>query len=92
MHSDGRNWYIFSANKIFNDGVHFFLPSNASNDSDDESTFNDQSYLMDEVRIVEGALCELTHEHHLEDKVFFCFWSVNAAHDADWYIFHNIIY
>merc|ERR1712192_71014 len=37
-------------------------------DSDDESTFKDQSYLMDEVRIVEGALCELTHEHHLEDK------------------------
>ncbi|KAK7814418.1 mRNA export factor GLE1 [Quercus suber] len=39
-----------------------------SNDSDDESTFKDQSYLMDEVRIVEGALCELTHEHHLEEK------------------------
>lgn len=58
---------------IFLFGVHLFLPSNASNDSDDESTFNDQSYLMDEVRIVEGALCELTHEHHLEDKVFFCF-------------------
>lgn len=39
-----------------------------SDDSDDESTFEVQPYLMDEVGIVEGAFCELTHEHHLEVK------------------------
>jgi hypothetical protein len=63
--------------------LHSFLPFNGSDDSDDESTFEVQPYLMDEVGIVEGAFCELTHEHHLEVKV--CSY---VDLNADCYIFH----
>ncbi|KAH7565115.1 hypothetical protein JRO89_XS09G0136600 [Xanthoceras sorbifolium] len=39
-----------------------------SDASDDETTFEVESYLMDEVGLVEGALVELTHEHQLGVK------------------------
>ncbi|KAB1213131.1 Nucleoporin GLE1 [Morella rubra] len=42
--------------------------SSMSDDSDDELALGLQSCLMDEVGLVEGALCELTHEHQLEVK------------------------
>lgn len=51
-----------------NDGVFIFNFCN-SDDSDDELALGLQSCLMDEVGLVEGALCELTHEHQLEVKV-----------------------
>ncbi|XP_059446123.1 mRNA export factor GLE1 isoform X2 [Corylus avellana] len=39
-----------------------------SDDSDDESDLEFQSYLMGEVGSVEGVLCELTDEHELDVK------------------------
>ncbi|XP_062158125.1 mRNA export factor GLE1-like [Alnus glutinosa] len=39
-----------------------------SDDSDYESDLEFQSYLVGEVGSVEGALCELTHEHELDVK------------------------
>lgn len=49
--------------------VHLFLPFNVSDDSDDELSLEFQSYLMDDVGLVESALCELTHEHQIDTKV-----------------------
>lgn len=40
-----------------------------SDDSDNEAAFEAESYLMDEMGLVEGALVELTHEHQLGVKV-----------------------
>ncbi|KAK1578931.1 hypothetical protein Q3G72_034255 [Acer saccharum] len=39
-----------------------------SDASDDEKAFETESYLMDEVGLVEGALVEITHEHQLGVK------------------------
>ena len=46
-----------------------YLPFSESDASDDEAAFEAESYLMDEVGLVEGALVELTHEHQLGVKV-----------------------
>ncbi|KAG7974685.1 hypothetical protein I3843_06G060200 [Carya illinoinensis] len=39
-----------------------------SDDSDDELALEFQSYLMDEVGLVESALCELTYEYQVDTK------------------------
>ncbi|KAK2636620.1 hypothetical protein Ddye_031412 [Dipteronia dyeriana] len=49
----------------FNCDVLYLSESDAS---DDETAFEAESYLMDEVGLVEGALVELTHEHQLGVK------------------------
>ncbi|XP_040999753.1 protein GLE1-like isoform X2 [Juglans microcarpa x Juglans regia] len=49
--------------KWFNCEKHYL-----SDDSDDELALEFQSYLMDEVGLVESALCELTYEHQVDTK------------------------
>ena len=43
--------------------------SSSDDDSDDEPCLEVQTYLMNEVGLVESALFELTHEHQLGVKV-----------------------
>ncbi|XWS69113.1 hypothetical protein CRYUN_Cryun04dG0151400 [Craigia yunnanensis] len=45
-----------------------FYLSSSDDDSDDESCLEVQTYLMNEVGLVESALLELTHEHQLGVK------------------------
>lgn len=61
--SEGEEDLPLVAAKHFNCDEHYL-----SDDSDDELALGLQSCLMDEAGLVEGALCELTHEHQLEVK------------------------
>lgn len=49
--------------------VKFLTFSSSDDDSDDQPCLDVQTYLMNEVGLVESALYELTHEHQLGVKV-----------------------
>ncbi|KAG6663537.1 hypothetical protein CIPAW_02G032100 [Carya illinoinensis] len=61
--SDGEDNGRLVPAKRFNCDKHYL-----SDDSDDELALEFQSYLMDEVGLVESALCEQTYEHQVDTK------------------------
>lgn len=66
--------FLLTVNLLFwISGFNFFavfcLSFSDSDSSDYELAFDAQSYLMDEVGLVESALFERSHEHHLQVQV-----------------------
>lgn len=68
----GKLMFVFSNNIKCIAGL--LLSFSESDDSDDNIAFGDESFFMDEVGLVDGALVELTHQHQLGVKVCIILW------------------